>query len=128
MQQRRSALIVGFTVLGVGLAITIGTYALAAPGGTYIVATGALVVGVWRVARAFAMPPDEVAEAGVDLDDPRWYAKSKGVQIAGKTCAVCEKRIFGQAEGTVCKRCDAIVHRTCLQDHKAHAHAKKTAR
>ena len=115
---RRNALVVGFSILATGVAITVGTYAVAAPGGTYVVAAGAIVVGIVRVMLALAMPADPASPShAVHIDDPRWR-ESKKVQVAGKRCAACDARILGEVDGAVCKRCDAIVHRACLRAHK----------
>ncbi|HEY1954596.1 MAG TPA: C1 domain-containing protein [Polyangiaceae bacterium] len=122
---RRNALVTAFAILGTGIVVTAGTYAAAAPGGTYVIASGAVVVGLYRLAVALAMPKDAAAHA-VDLDDPRWR-DSALVQVAGKRCAACDKRILGEADGAVCKRCDAIVHRACLRAHRS-GHAAKVRR
>jgi hypothetical protein len=41
----------GIGAMGIGALATYVSYALAAPGGTYLVATGAMVVGVYQVGR-----------------------------------------------------------------------------
>lgn len=45
------SVIVGAVFVVIGLAISIGTIALAAPGGTYVVAWGPVGFGLFRVVR-----------------------------------------------------------------------------
>ena len=122
---RRNALVVGFSVLATGLVITIGTYAAAGPGGTYVVAAGAIVGGAIRLVLALGMPPDSPAlSQAVHIDDPRWRDSTR-VQVAGKRCGACDERILGEVDGAVCKRCEAVVHRACLRAHKGSHRARQ---
>src|SRR5262249_43030702 len=122
--ERDNALVSGFVFLGLGILITIATYALAPPGGVYLVATGAIITGVVRIFRALSMPSNDLPLKRLDESDERMSASDK-IQVAGKKCAVCEKRILSNREGKVCKRCGVLMHDTCEIDHKRVKHPRR---
>jgi hypothetical protein len=134
---RDEALLRGFAILGLGLLVTIGSCALSSSGGMYIVASGAIITGIVRIVRAVRMPaprmPAPVEDSSARerqmpaTDDDERFSPSERIQIAGKRCAECETRILDEREGKVCKRCRAIVHRTCATDHKRTKHARRAS-
>lgn len=68
------SLIVGIVLLGLGLVITLATFVLAGPGGTFVVTTGLIGVGLAGIARYFywtsqARQVDAIAED--DVPRPR---------------------------------------------------------
>lgn len=97
----------GLILMGVGGAITIGSYALASGsgGGTYVVTTGAFVFGLIRVFRGLALAPTPGATPS--FEDPRW-APYAGRQLAGKSCIECKENVVVDAEE--CKTCGAVLH------------------
>jgi hypothetical protein len=101
----------GAILLGLGLLVTLGS--MAAGGRTYILAWGPLLFGIVRLIQGLTMPPD-VATTYREEDN----ATEGAIQIAGRPCAACRKKILSEVDGTRCGRCDKPVHDGCLAEHR----------
>jgi hypothetical protein len=109
-----------FALLGFGVLVTV--VSLSFGGSTYIVAWGAILGGIIRLAKALSAEngPRRGYDPTRDADEPG----HSGPQIAGSACAHCTRKIVSEALGVVCKQCEQPLHRDCRKDHRADAHPK----
>lgn len=86
---------------------------------------GGLVLfgGVLRLTTALAMDARHRREHPVDPSDPRWHGGSGLVQLAGRPCAECSRKITVAYEAFCCEACIRPVHLDCRALHHAHVHA-----
>jgi hypothetical protein len=91
-------------------------------------AIGGLAVGggVLRLTTALTADARRRRKHPVDPDDPRWHGGSGGVQLAGRTCVECERKIVIGTDARSCKECAAPTHIDCEEQHRARAHAPDT--
>jgi hypothetical protein len=123
---RTAVLISGAVMLALGFGITALSYSAAAEsgGGRYVIATGLILVGVFRLFRGAMMSPQGDRTFGYgDIRRP----EDLRPQIAGMPCAQCEKRIFIATEGALCEKCERPCHRECLAAHARAAHTEASA-
>jgi len=123
---RHGNIVAGGIILGVGLLITLGTMAAASSsgGGHYVVATGAIVVGLVRIVRGMAMRDDVDPDKRIQAspDDPRWGGGTAGRQLVGRSCVACKQKVSVEGEGRWCKACNDACHKACFKEHKRTAH------
>jgi hypothetical protein len=120
---------IGVVLIVVGLGITAASYSSAsAGGGKYVVAWGAVLVGVIRLIRGLAAP-----EAHRPLDGESFAQSlgrtgpSEGAQVAGRPCVHCHEKIISVADGELCTKCQSPVHGDCRGAHRRDAHGKGRA-
>jgi hypothetical protein len=69
----------------------------------------------------------DAARAMVTEDDPRFGAAQTSDQVAGATCADCDRRIVLESSGVRCSRCGVALHQQdCARHHEALAHPPVT--
>lgn len=124
---RNTMIVSGAAILGVGLVITLGTMSAASSGGGYVFAWGAILVGLVRIVRGFAQPPDEVAEIPADQLVGRYGPDDPEPQLAGAKCVHCSRKITSALEAMACKKCNQPIHIDCKDEHRAEAHEKRSA-
>jgi hypothetical protein len=85
---------------------------------------GALVfvAGVLRLTTALSAYARHSRELREDPDDPRWDETSRWIQVAGRPCVECARRITFSAEGYACNLCGSPAHRDCREAHERRAH------
>lgn len=125
---RGSNIGIGLFLIVIGVIVTAVSYSAAAGGGRYVVAWGAILVGVIRLVRGLAAPDtpppsvytdEEEAAQGLGRNGP-----SQGDQLVGRACAECGSKIISVTDGEMCHRCNAPVHMDCKAIHRE-AHAKR---
>ena len=118
----------GVAILGLGLFVTVASYSGAQGGGRYIVATGAIVVGLVRIVRGLSMSDEPGSYRGSGKDvDPAPLGDDRAPLIGGAPCSHCKKKIESRLDGTACKVCNQPVHHDCSASHREQAHAKGAA-
>ncbi len=85
---------------------------------------GALVfvVGVLGLTTALSKYARHARRLREDFDDPRWDETSRWIQVAGRPCIECGRRITFAAEGFACDLCGRPAHHDCGQAHQRRAH------
>lgn len=78
--------------------------------------------GALRVTTALAAEARRRREHPVDPSDPRWYDGIAPMQLAGRTCVECGRKIVIGADAVSCEQCAQPEHIDCRDAHKAHAH------
>jgi hypothetical protein len=89
-------------------------------------ALGGLVFvgGVVRLTTALSTDARRRRSYRADPTDPRWHGGAGIVQLAGRTCVECQKRIIIGSDGVSCDDCAAPMHRECNRPHHEHAHVR----
>ncbi len=120
---RSNQILSALALVTIGVIITVVSYSAAEGGGHYFVAWGVILVGAVRLERALFKNnngPQQGVDSSRDPDEPPFT----GPQLAGSDCTHCHQKIVSYLVGVQCKRCKLPVHRDCLKDHRAEAHAK----
>lgn len=60
----------------------------------------------------------------VDPDDPRWHDGVAPLQLAGRTCVECGRKIVIGADAQACEHCAQPAHVECREHHQANAHGE----
>jgi hypothetical protein len=79
------------------------------------------VAGVLRLTTGLSAYARHSRELATDPDDPRWDETSRWIQVAGRPCVECGRRITFSAEGYACELCESHAHRDCREAHERHA-------
>ncbi|HVJ94094.1 MAG TPA: hypothetical protein VM580_30100 [Labilithrix sp.] len=112
-------------ILGGTLIALFGLVLLAATGAndvrTFALGTVLSVGGVLRLMAALARS-DRSRWGQADPDDPRWKGGSGLVQVAGRACAECERKITVDSEADSCTMCGVPTHTNCRRRHRNRAH------
>jgi hypothetical protein len=121
------AIVLGGSIILVGLVLVV--VAVGARDDSTLFMLGGLVIvgGVVRLTTALSADARRRREHPVDPDDPRWHGGSGGVQLAGRTCVECGRRIIIGADALSCDACAAPTHIDCEELHLAHAHGPDAA-
>ncbi len=64
----------------------------------------------------------------VDPDDPRWQDGVAPMQLAGRTCVECGRKIVVAADAIACEQCAEPAHVDCKDHHHARSHFDATFR
>lgn len=123
MSTREQTIKSGCTILAIGAGVTFFTLLLSSGGGTYVLAWGAILVGIIRLIRGYSMPAGpppsaEWQEQMIGRDGP----EDPTPQLAGAKCVHCAQKITSELEGRFCKLCSAPIHHDCRKDHRLAAH------
>jgi hypothetical protein len=96
----------------------------ASAGDDSLTVLGALVfvAGILRLTTALTTYARHVRELGADPDDPRWDQASRWIQLAGRPCVECGRRITFSAEAYACEPCESPAHLDSREAHELHAH------
>jgi hypothetical protein len=135
---RKGTIWSGAAILVVGLVVTLGSFAGASPGGSFVVATGAIFWGFVRLARGLGMQEDYRATDGSEGRSSGFAGSSKDARIAplgedrmpligGASCALCRETIASRLDGTACKACNEPLHHDCAKAHAAKCGGGSTA-
>ena len=92
--------------------------------GIYALMPIALVVlGILRLVRASAQPPREhlFNSQMIGRDGP----PDSTPQVAGRPCAHCEVKVASVIDGRICKKCNAVLHAACEDEHATKMHISK---
>ena len=127
-QTRQGTIRGGMILLIVGVLVTVGTMAASAGGGSYVIAWGAIIVGLVRVVRGYSMPADPSLHVNEDQLVGRFGPDDPTPQLAGASCVHCQEKITSALEAMACKVCNKPVHFDCKKEHKADAHSEKQTR
>ena len=103
--RRKRAIFFGFVVVGLGVILLLLDFAVGAGALRYVVAVSTVGIGIIRIVNGMAISAEDELLA-TQLTDDLGTGGDGGPQIAGRTCAQCHKKILGEADGKVCKRCD----------------------
>lgn len=74
--------------------------------------------GVIRLTTALARDARLRREYLAASDDPRWHGGAGIVQLAGRMCAGCGRKIVVGADGVCCDVCEAPMHIDCEPLHR----------
>ncbi len=132
---RQGLILSGVVIMGLGVVVTAASYSGAQGGGHYVVAYGAMAVGLFRIVRGLATSEDPRPEERLlHRDDQAPIPRSRRSGdaqalplIGGATCSECARKIESRLDGTACKTCNAPVHHDCSDPHQAKAHGKDAA-
>jgi hypothetical protein len=133
MASRSGLIYSGLVIMGLGIVVTAVSYSAASSGsggGQYVVAYGAIFVGLFRIVRGLAAPREDAAIPEHDhggRDERAGPARDEGPQIAGTTCAFCDKKILSVMDGFACATCAAPVHNECGPKHRKKEHPVRPA-
>jgi hypothetical protein len=121
------ASIFGGVLIFAGLLLVV--FAVSARNDSPLFMVGGLVLvgGVLRLTTALSGDARRRRLHPVDPNDPRWHDGSGIVQLAGRTCVECGKRIIIGAEGRMCDECSLPTHIECERNHRAQAHGHHAA-
>ena len=119
---RSRAIVIGTLLTFVGLSLL----ALTAHGESdaRAFALGGLlsVGGVLRLMTAFSMDARRAHAHPVDRSDPRWHGGAGLVQLAGRPCVDCGRKITVAGEALACPLCARPTHLDCEEPHRRRAH------
>jgi hypothetical protein len=108
----------GAIILAIGLVVTLASMASATPGGSYVVATGAIVVGLVRLVRGLGTQENQRSQYR-STRPPVPLGEDTAPAIAGAACAFCSKTIESRLDGTACPKCQRPLHHDCKKPHVA---------
>lgn len=116
------AIVMGGLLVVVGLALVVA--AAAAMDNSIMFAAGGVVVigGVLRLTTALSKDARRRRQYAADPSDPRWDGASRFVQLAGRPCIECERKITVASEANACDVCAAPTHLDCQRSHRLRAH------
>jgi hypothetical protein len=100
------------------------TMMVASGGGSYVIAWGAIAVGVSRLVRGYAMPQKAPSAEWTEQMEGRDGPEDPTPQIAGAKCVHCGGKITSGLEARPCKQCGEPVHHDCRKDHRTDAHGR----
>ena len=124
---RKSAIVLGSVLacLGLlGMGVSAASSAGAAEGSSValLLGGGLAIAGVVRLMTALSADERRPRVHPADPSDPRWHGGSGEVQLAGRPCVECGRRITVATEGVACDVCAAPAHVDCEDLHRTHAH------
>jgi hypothetical protein len=121
------AVILGAALIVVGLGLVV--FSVSMQGDSPLFLVGGVVVGggVLQLTTALAREAHRRREYLAAPDDPRWHGGAGIVQLAGRTCAECGKKIVVGADGVSCDACGAPTHLDCGPRHRSIAHSDDMA-
>jgi hypothetical protein len=108
----------GAIILVIGLGVTLVSLASAGPGGSFVVATGAIVVGLVRLVRGLGTQENQGPQHRAS-GPPVPLGADTAPAIAGAACALCSKTIESRLDGTACPKCQHPLHHDCKKPHVA---------
>ena len=126
-QTSNRAIALGGALMITGLAFVVVATGASHDSRTFILGGLILVGGVLRLTTALASDARRRREHPVDPDDPRWHDGIRVVQLAGRTCVECGRRIIFGTDGVSCNMCQAPAHVDCEERHLTHAHGPEVA-
>jgi hypothetical protein len=128
---REGLLIIGTVLLLIGIASAIGGYTsdLEATHRAFVLfaafcwtSSGILFITSLDV-RAYLDHRVAIRMQLADKNDERWGI-SRGVQIVGRACGVCDRRFAAERDAATCETCAGLFHTgRCLASHRHEAHA-----
>ncbi len=108
-------LLAGIGLLGFGVAATLLT-------DWRIICCGLVVGGFFKIRRGVflaSFEPQKVPAPSTGAPD-----EALPIQLAGKACVQCTRKLLGNFEGRACGGCGSAVHRDCYRAHRDAAHPK----
>lgn len=116
----RSGAVALATLAALGLILVAGSAAR----GSVVLLVGAVLAlaGLVRLMTASSIGAVRPRAHPADPQDPRWHGGSGEIQLAGRRCVECGRRITVATEGVACRTCSAPAHADCHDRHRAHAH------
>jgi hypothetical protein len=118
----------GAWILGIGVVVTLVTMMAATGGGSYVVAWGAIAVGIARIARGLSMRVERVDHDWRKPMSGQDEPEDPAPQIAGSKCVHCASKILFALEAKPCGTCGEPLHRDCRKDHRVAAHSRAAYR
>lgn len=116
------AVILGAALVVVGLGLVVFSVSVQGDSPLFLVGGVAIAAGALRMTTALARAARERRLYLASGDDPRWHGGSGIVQLAGRTCASCGRKIVVGTDGLSCQTCEAPLHRDCARHHRSFAH------
>jgi hypothetical protein len=115
------AIVIGSVLVVLGLALIVGA---AATDESMIFVLGGMVVigGVLRLTTALSKDARQRRQYAADPNDPRWDDASPFVQLAGRSCVECERKITVASDANACEVCAAATHLDCQRTHYDRVH------
>jgi hypothetical protein len=106
----------GAAILMIGVVVTLVSIASMGPGGSFVVATGAIVVGLVRLVRGLGTQEHQRSQYRTSRP-PVPLGEDTAPAIAGAACAFCSKTIASRLDGTACPTCQRPLHHDCKKPH-----------
>lgn len=117
------ALLLGGLLVLVGLGLVV--YAVSTRDDSPFFMIGGIVVGAGVLRLTTALSADARRRRHpVDPDDPRWRDGVAPMQLAGRTCVECGRKIVIGADAVSCEQCTQPAHVDCKKAHDSHAHTQ----
>lgn len=116
------AVVLGGALIVVGLGLVVFAVSMRDDSPLFMLGGMAVGAGVLRLTTALSKDARRRREHLADPDDPRWHGGSGQVQLAGRTCAECARKIIIGADAISCQICGAPAHIDCEERHRARVH------
>ncbi len=121
------AVILGAALVVVGLGLIVYSVGLQDSAPLFLLGGLTIGGGVFRMTTALSRETRRRREMA-ESDDPRWHGGAGIVQLAGRTCIECGKKIVVGADGVCCDPCDATLHLDCEMRHHSTVHEAAESR
>jgi hypothetical protein len=106
----------GAIILVIGVVVTLASIASTGPDGSFVMATGAVVVGLVRLVRGLGTQEHHHSHYRAS-HPPVPLGEDTAPAIAGAACALCTKTIESRLDGTACPTCQRPLHHDCKKPH-----------
>jgi hypothetical protein len=117
------AIVFGAVLALGGLALVV--YAVSTRDDSPLFMIGGIVVGAGVLRLTTALSADARRRRHpVDPDDPRWRDGVAPMQLAGRTCVECGRKIIIGSDALSCEQCSQPAHVDCRGAHHARAHGE----
>jgi hypothetical protein len=117
------AILLGGALVVVGLGFVVFAVSMRDDSPFFMLGGIAVGAGVLRLTTALSRDARRRRELA-DPDDPRWHGGSGIVQLAGRTCIECTRKIVIGADALSCKDCGSPAHIDCAAQHRERAHSR----